>query len=88
MTAPYGVQYRVLLERDQTGWTALAPAFPGIVAEEATEEAALQRLGDLLSAELDALRAQGVPFPQDDDSDYIWDEEDGSAEAEEVYLSL
>ncbi len=88
MNTPYGVRYRVLLERESGGWIALAPAFPGIVAEEATDEAALQRLGDLLSAELDALSVRGEPFPPDETSDYIWDEEDGDAEAEEIYLSL
>lgn len=57
------MQYAVVFEKTQTGWSAYAPDLPGLGVAAATIEEAEQLIREGIEFHIQGLREDGLPVP-------------------------
>jgi len=84
----FGKSYRAIVEPDYpTGYVAVLPAVPGLVAHGESEQTSVELLRDLLRSHLSRLQNEGEPLPEDT-VQIFWDEEDEETGARLVTIEV
>jgi predicted RNase H-like HicB family nuclease len=58
------VQYLIVVEKTETGFSAYSPDLPGCVATGATREEIEQNIRDAIEFHVDGLRQEGYEVPE------------------------
>lgn len=58
------MQYLIVIEKTETGYSAYSPDLPGCVSTGATREEVEQNMRDAIEFHLDGLKAEGLEIPQ------------------------
>jgi predicted RNase H-like HicB family nuclease len=88
MKNTFGKSYRAIVEPDYpTGYVAVLPAIPGLVAHGESEQTSMELLCDLLRNYLSQLQSEGESFPEDT-VEIFWDEEDEETGARLVTIEV
>lgn len=58
------MQYLIVIEKTETGYSAYSPDLPGCVSTGATREEVEQNMRDAVEFHLDGLKLEGLEVPQ------------------------
>ncbi|XFA71868.1 type II toxin-antitoxin system HicB family antitoxin [Thermosynechococcaceae cyanobacterium Okahandja] len=58
------MQYLIVIEQTETGYSAYSPDLPGCVSTGATREEVEQNMREAVEFHLDGLRSEGLEIPQ------------------------
>ncbi|WP_416676751.1 type II toxin-antitoxin system HicB family antitoxin [Egbenema bharatensis] len=58
------MQYLIVIEKTETGYSAYSPDLPGCVSTGATREAVEQNMREAVEFHLDGLKLEGLEIPQ------------------------
>ncbi len=58
------MQYLIVIEKTETGYSAYSPDLPGCVSTGATREELEQNMREALEFHLDGLKLEGLKIPQ------------------------
>jgi predicted RNase H-like HicB family nuclease len=57
------IQYLVVLERTESGYSAYLPDLPGCVSTGATHQETIRTMQDAIEFHLEGMRLEGLPIP-------------------------
>jgi predicted RNase H-like HicB family nuclease len=60
------MDYRVILEQTETGYTAYVPALRGCVSQGKTKEDAVNNIKEAMELYMESLRSHGHPLPSEE----------------------
>lgn len=58
------MQYLIVIEKTETGYSAYSPDLPGCVSTGATREELAQNMREAIEFHLDGLKVEGLEIPQ------------------------
>ncbi len=58
------MQYLIVIEQTETGYSAYSPDLPGCVSTGSTREEAEQNMREAVAFHLDGLKLEGIEIPQ------------------------
>jgi predicted RNase H-like HicB family nuclease len=58
------MQYLIVIEQTETGYSAYSPDLPGCVSTGATREEVAQNMREAIEFHLDGLKLEGLEIPQ------------------------